>query len=116
MPTANYAIGETFAAQFAWRLPDGGYLRAVFQAEVVGVVDRADKYVVRLNELIAGRQDNAEGDVLPKTQLDEQYWALVGRLIGRRLSLAYEADSGNPLYMRLETLTGEHNFFFRFPD
>ena len=116
MPTAHYEIGQSFPTQFAWRLPDDGYLRAVFQAEVLSLVPKADKYVVRLTALIAGRQETADGAVLPKEQLDQDYWALVGKLIGRRLSLAFEADEGNALYMRLATLTGEHNFFYRFPD
>lgn len=116
MPKANYKIGDEFPVQFAWRLPEGDYLRAVFNAHVLGDVPAADKYIVRLTELIAGREDTADGDMKPTTALSQEYWALVPRLVGRKLSLAYEADSGNALYLRLATLTGEHNFFFRFPD
>ena len=48
MPTANYKIGETFSVQFAWNLPDGDYIRAVFQADVLDMVAEADKYIIRL--------------------------------------------------------------------
>lgn len=116
MPEAHYNIGETFPAQFAWRLPDGDYLRAVFKAEVVGVVEAADKYVVRLLELIAGRQENADGELRPTGDFNQEYWALVGRLIGRRITIAFEADDGRAVHFRLETLTGDHNYFYRFPD
>jgi hypothetical protein len=41
---------------------------------------------------------------------------LVGKLIGRKITIAYEADDSRALYLRLETLTGEHNFFTRYED
>ncbi len=110
----DYKIGETFPAQFAWRLPDGDYLRAVFAAEVLDLVPPADKYVVHLSKLIAGRQEDAEGNLRPTEAFSKEYWALVGRLVGRKITVAYEIDNGRALYMRLETLTGEHNFFFRY--
>ena len=42
--------------------------------------------------------------------------ASTGGRVGRRITLAYEADDGRALYMRLETLTGEHNYFSRYED
>lgn len=100
--------------QFAWRLPNGDYLRAVFEAAVLDTVPAADKYMVRLTKLVAGRQDTAAGDVRPKEELSRAYWALVGELIGNKISVAYEVQDGRALYMRLETLTGEHNYFTRY--
>jgi hypothetical protein len=114
MPVAHYHVGESFPIQFAWRLPDGGYLRAVFEAQVLGLIEPADKYLVRLDRLLAGREETHEGTPKLKEELSADYWALVGRLIGRKITLAYEADDGRALYMRLETLTGEHNFFSRY--
>ena len=116
MPKANYNIGDTFAVQFAWKLPNKNYIRAVFQAEVLALVPAADKYLVRLKELIAGRQEDDDGILLPQESFSYDYWGLVGRLVGRRLAVAYEADDSHAIYMRLATLTGEHDFFFRFPD
>jgi hypothetical protein len=113
MPAATYHVGESFPLQFAWRLPQGGYLRAVFQATVLSLVAPADKYVVRLEQLLAGREENAEGEAKSKEELSADYWRLVGRLVGRTITVAYEAGDGRTLYMRLETLTGEHDFFFR---
>lgn len=116
MPIAHYEIGETFPLQFAWRLPHGDYLRAVFEARVLDHVAQADKYVVRLEELIAGRQEDAQGEMRAREDFSPEYWALVGRLIGRKLTVAYEADDSRALHLRLETLTGEHNFFTRYED
>ena len=48
MPIAQRIIGENFPLQFAWHLPDGDYLRSVFDAEVVDLVPQADKYIVIL--------------------------------------------------------------------
>lgn len=114
MSDANYNIGETFAAQFAWRLPDGDYVRAVFAAEVLDLVPPADKYIVRLNRLLAGRQETPEGELRPTAEFSRPYWSLVGELVGRKITVAYEVDNGRALHMRLETLTGEHNYFYRY--
>lgn len=116
MPEAHIPVGQSFPLQYAWRLPDGSYLRAVFKATVLDTVPTADKYVVRLEELLAGREETPDGEPKPTESLSRSYWTLVGELIGRRLTVAYEAGDGRALYMRLETLTGEHNYFSRFED
>ena len=116
MSNAHYQPGQTFNLQFAWRLPEGDYLRAVFEAEVIDLVPTADKYIIRLRRLLAGREDDPEGLVKPITALEGEYWDLVRGLTGRTLTIAYEADDGRPLYLRLATLTGEHNFFTRYED
>lgn len=114
MPAASYKVGESFPVQFAWRLPDEDYIRAVFRAEVLDFVPAADKYIVRLTELIAGRQEDADGALRPSDQFNREYWALVGRLVGQKLTIAYEVDDGRAVHLRLATLTGEHNYFFRY--
>ena len=116
MPTATHQIGGRFHVQFAWKLPDGDYIRAVFGAEVLGFVQSADKYVVRLNQLVAGRQENSDGEPRPKENFDRSYWKLVGNIIGRKITVAYEVEDGHAVHMRLATLTGEHNFFSRYDD
>lgn len=116
MADAHFEPGQAFALQFAWRLPDGDYLRAVFQADVIDLVPAADKYIIRLSRFLAGREDDADGSVKPLEQLEGAYWDLVKGLTGRTLTIAYEADDGRPLYLRLATLTGEHNFFSRYED
>jgi hypothetical protein len=116
MPIAHYQIGESFTLQFAWRLPEGDYLRAVFIAEVLDHVPEADKYIARLTKLEAGRQENEQGEPRTTEQLSKEYWAMVANLIGRKITIAYEADDGRALYLRLATLTGEHNFFTRYED
>lgn len=114
MPKANHTIGDSFPVQFVWKLPDGDFLRAVFEAEILDIVPKADKYIVRLNKLVAGRQETAAGEMRPKEALSQEYWALVGELIGNKVTIAYEVEDGRALHMRLTTLTGEHNFFYRF--
>ena len=116
MPVPSYQKGDSFPIQFVWQLPDGDYIRAVFTADVLTVDSMADKYTVRLRELIAGRQESAAGQIRRKNSLTKAYWQLVGRLQGRRVTIAFEGADGRPLHLRLETLTGEHNFFFRFDE
>lgn len=116
MSQDHLPIGDSFPLQYAWRLPDGSYIRAVFRASVLDLVPSADKYIVRLDELLAGREETPNGEAKPAEAFSRAYWALVGDLVGRRLTVAYEAADGRALYMRLETLTGEHNYFSRFDD
>ena len=73
----------------------------------------SEKYVVRLKEFLAGRQEDSEGNMRPVEEVSHDYWALVAGLAGRKIAIAYEVDDGRPLWLRLETLTGEHNFFQR---
>lgn len=113
MVDANYDVGQSFTVQFVWRIPEGDFLRAIFQAEVLKLDSVSGKYVVSLDSFVAGRQETPEGGMRPLEDVAEPYWAEVAALVGRRISLAYEADDGRPLWLRLETLTGEHNFFSR---
>jgi hypothetical protein len=116
MPSAHYTVGEDFPLQFAWRLPEGDYIRAVFRAHILDTVPEADKYIVRLLELQAGRQEDEDGQLRPREQFSREYWSMVGDLVDRKITIAYEADDGRALHMRLATLTGEHNFFSRYED
>jgi len=113
MVEANYNVGETFRIQFVWRTASGDFLRAIFLAEVQKLDPESGKYVVLLKEFQAGRQEDSEGEIRPKEEVDREQWQRVAGLAGRRISVAYEADDGRPLWLRLETLTGEHNFFSR---
>lgn len=116
MPDARFQPGQSFSLQLIWRLPAGDYVRAVFQADVEELVPAADKYVVRLSRLLAGREDDAEGAAKQLETLEGEYWDRVQGLVGRKITIAYEADNGRPLYLRLATLTGEHTFFTRHQD
>ncbi len=114
MHVANYSIGETFAVQFAWHLPHGDYIRAVFEAKVLDLVEPAEKYVVQLARLVAGRQEDEDGRLRGTDDFSRDYWALVSKLVGRKITVAYEVDDSRAVHMRLETLTGEHNYFYRY--
>lgn len=116
MSNTQHNIGETFPLQFAWHLPDGDYVRAVFDAEVVDLVPQADKYVAILRRFVAGRQENADGELRLTAEFSQEYWGLVRGLVGRKITVAYEAGDGRALHMRLATLTGEHNYFTRYED
>jgi hypothetical protein len=116
MIAPNHQVGDIFTVQFVWQLPDGDFLRAIFEAEVLALDANLDRYLLRLQQLVAGRQETAEGLARPETELAADYWALVGRVVGKKIYLAYEADDGRPLRVRLATLTGEHTFFTRLED
>ena len=116
MTETHYQVGEIFSVQFVWRVPDGDFLRALFEAEVLHIDQVADKYVLQLGEFLAARQETANGSVQGADVLKRDYWALVAQLVGRKISVAFEADDTRPLWLRLETLTGEHNFFTRLSD
>ena len=113
MAETHYGVGEFFRTQFVWRIPSGDFLRAIFKVEVMHLDDVSDKYVVRLDDFLAGRQETAEGESVSIEETSKDYWALVNALTGNKISLAYEVDDGRPLWLRFETLTGEHNFFRR---
>lgn len=113
MPVANYEPGETFAIQFVWELPDGDYVRAIFDAEVLAHDYSLDRYLLRLKALKAGRQETPKGEARPVEELSRPYWNMVGELLGKRVYLAFEVDDGRPIKLRLDTLTQEHSFFTR---
>ncbi|MCL4264578.1 MAG: hypothetical protein KJ069_15245 [Anaerolineae bacterium] len=114
MAESNRQVGDTFLVQFVWRLPEGDIIRALFRAEVLSVIDAAEKYMVRLLELVAGSQESSTGEGREKEDFAKPYWALVVRLVGKRVTVAWEVADGRALTMRLATLTGEHDFFRRY--
>lgn len=113
MPESLHNVGEIITIQYVWRTPEGDYLRALFSAEVLLVDHKSEKYVVRLVEWRAGRQESPGGHLRPLADVSRDYWALVARLPGQRISLSFEASGSKALWLRLETLTGEHNYFRR---
>lgn len=113
MLESGFEIGQSFNVQFVWRIPNGDFLRAIFRVKVLKLDPESGKYVVVLEKFLAGRQEDAQGEMRRPESVDKEHWSLVTDLVGRRISLAYEADDGRPLWLRLETLTGEHNFFNR---
>ncbi len=113
MPEANYQVEEEFKVQFAWKIPSGDFIRAIFKTKVLQKDHLSDKYVVELQKFLAGRQESSAGVMRPVEDVARDYWALVAELEGRKISLAFEADDGRPRWLRTETLTGEHNFFTR---
>lgn len=114
MSDNRYGIGDSFSLQFVWHVPEGDYVRAVFQARVIFIDYELEKYLVRLEKLVAGRQESEDGDMRDVGELTDAYWGLVGRLPGKRVSVAWEVDDGRALHMKFATLTGEHPFFSRF--
>jgi hypothetical protein len=113
MVVANYQPGETFPIQFVWEIPGGDFVRAVFDAEVLALDFSLDRYLLRLRDLRAGRQESPKGAMRPREELARRYWAMVGALIGKRVYLAFEVDDGRPIRLRIDTLTQEHSFFTR---
>ena len=113
MSSAHKKVGDNFRVQFVWRIPTGDFLRALFEVEILARDTLSEKYVVLLKDFTAARQESEEGEMRSVDEVNQEYWGLVSSLCGKRISLAFEADDGRPLWLRLETLTGEHNFFSR---
>ena len=113
MPDHNYERGDSFPVQFVWQIPDGDFIRAIFEAQVLALDFRLDRYRLRLTGLKAGRQEAPSGAMRARNELSREYWAMVGRLVGREILLAFEVDDGRPVRLRLDTLTLEHSFFTR---
>lgn len=116
MVDARYNPGESFPLHFVWQIPNGDYVRAVFRAEVLAHDLSLDRYLLRLAELLSGRQETPQGEMRPKEELALPYWKMVTALIGKRVYLAFEVDDGRPILLRLDTLTQEHRFFTRLDD
>ena len=112
----THQVGEHFYVHFVWRLPgEGDVIRAVFEADVLAIIEAAMKYMVRLDRFVAGRQESGSGDIIrPKEELNAGYWQNVAELEGRKITIAWEVADGRPVYLRLATLTGEHDFFRRY--
>jgi hypothetical protein len=112
--TALLKPEDRFTVQFVWQLKEGNFVRAFFQARVLETHSEAEKYLVVLDELLAGQEEGSKGKILPKEEMSLQYWAMVVRLIGRKVLLAAEVADGRPVRLRLATLMGLHNFFYRY--
>ncbi|MFK7802611.1 MAG: hypothetical protein AB8G95_13335 [Anaerolineae bacterium] len=116
MPTANHEIGEKFHIHFVWKIPNDHYLRALFEATVLDIDLSADRYLIKLPNLLGKREENEAGEALPEDEHTIEYWQMVYKLIGRKAHVAFEVDDGRPLFLRLPTLTLEHKFFTRYSD
>ena len=113
MITPKFQVGESFHIQFVWQLPDGDYLRAIFDANVLVVDEYIQRYKIKLDSWLAGRQEDPNGNLRPKEEISQKYWQLVDAVTGNVIDVAFEADDSRPLHLRLVTLTGEHTFFTR---
>lgn len=116
MPKANYTVNEKFNIHFVWNLPNGNYIRALFETIVLDIDIAADRYLIELSSLLRKREEDETGSGLPEEGHTLEYWQMVYALIGRKAHVAFEADDGRPLFLRLPTLTLEHKFFTRYSD
>ena len=113
MISHKHNIGDNFPIQFAWQLPEGDYIRAVFESEVMGLDYEMERYILQLNKWMAGRQESATGEARATDVVAREYWQMVSEIAGKTIDVAFEADDGRALHLRLATLTGEHPFFTR---
>lgn len=114
MPQASRKIGESFNIHFVWKIPNNHYLRALFEATILDIDLEADRYLIKLPRLIAKKEEDDTGSGLPEAEHTAEYWEMVYRLTGRMAHVAFEADDGRPLFLRLPTLTLEHKYFTRY--
>lgn len=110
-PSLN--LGDQYEVQFVWQLPTGDYLRTVFSAEVLKIEEAQMRYIALLRAWVAGRQETPEGIPRPVEEWDRALWQTVLSFVGHKVKLSYESATGRPLYLRYDTLTGEHDFFYR---
>lgn len=116
MPVANRSIGESFRIHFVWKIPNDHFVHALFEAKILDIDTEADRYLISLPSLLAKKEEDSNGVPLPEADHTTEYWEMVYRLIGRKAHIAFEAEDGRPLYLRLPTLTLEHKFFTRYSD
>lgn len=114
MPQANRSIGETIRLHFVWKIPNGHFVRALFDANILDIDLELDRYLVKLTKLVAKREETETGAGLSEENHTADYWQLVYNLTGRMAHIAFEADDGRPLFLRLPTLTLDHKFFTRY--
>lgn len=107
----SFGPGDRFPVQFVWQLPEGDYIRAVFEAEVRSLDPYMQRYNVLLRHFVAGRQEASNGTPRDPAERAREYWERVAAIPGAHIHLAYEAADGRPLRLRLATLTGEHRYF-----
>lgn len=111
MPTANYKIADRFNLQFVWQIPSEGFVRAIFEAEVEAFDTFQERYIVRLNRLVAKKEESPTGTPLPLSEWSAEHWTMIEALQGKRAAIGYEAQDGRPLRLQLKTLTLEHSYF-----
>ena len=89
-------------------------MRAFFKARILETQPEAEKYLVQLDELLAGQEESPGGVILAKEEMSLPYWAMVVGIIKRKVLLAAEVADGRAVRLRLATLLGVHNFFSRY--
>lgn len=110
----THQIGHHFPIQFVWELPNGDFLRAIFETTVIDHHHDTARYLLTLDKFAAGRQEAPNGQMRPREAIDPHHWQLVHNLVGRKIDLAYETDDNRPIRLKLNTLTLEHKFFTRY--
>ena len=79
----NLTVGDTFKVHFVWKLPEDEYARALFEAEIIEVQPREDRYLVILREMIGGRQELPDGTLRTREEMPTRYWRRIVGFIGR---------------------------------
>lgn len=114
--TPEKQIGDKVQMHFVWKLPNEDYLRAIFETEIIDILPDSNRYLLLLQEWVAGRQETAVGEMRPEEEVTVRFWQLVDQLVGHKAAVAYEAVDGRPLHLRLTTLLQIHPFFTRYND
>jgi hypothetical protein len=109
-------VGDEVQMHFVWKLPNEDYLRAIFRTEVVAILPDSKRYLLLLQEWVAGRQESPTGEMRPEGEVLLSFWRLVDELVGHKAAVAYEAVDGRALPLRLTTLLRIHPFFTRYDD
>lgn len=101
--------GAIFEVTMSWKLLADIRLWAVFTLEVLEVQPTMMRLSTRIKNLVSLRSS------VPPEDIEPEWIERVRALEGRYILVPYEAATGTPLYLRLQTLTGEHGYFAAAP-
>jgi hypothetical protein len=98
MPTLN---ADSCNVTFGWKLPDGRWVRAQFEAEVVAYDEPRDRWVCILRRLVT--------DISP---VPLPIANPIRELIGKWVQIPTEGRNGQVLPLKLDTLRGKPRYFY----
>lgn len=105
----TFKVGSTFVVSFQWRLQDDILLWASFRVRVQAIVDDTDRLLCRFEEILSLRTSE------PPETVDDVILNRVKEIVGQYAHIPPEAARGKKLYLKLTTLTGQHDYFSASP-
>jgi len=101
-----FDIGQQFPAVMRWRLADNTVIWAGFMAVVKHIDIEQMRLLCQLASIEMLRTS------IPPEQVHNAWLDKIRDLVGQYAFLPYEAASGTKLNLKLQTLAGDHRYFF----